>query len=157
MQEIEYVTAIDIDKKIQIRKDIGLIYEEDGQYKTLRVDFMENFGTLERYMMTSFETVNLNNFSEPTEKMMVDDDFEGKFVYKLVLEDGKVISHYYTFIGFEDEENISVVPTKIPLENKYTVDPRKVIATTWYYIKSNDDTEYVQTKDIINNISNPVQ
>ena len=156
MRDIEYITATDIDRKIQLRKDIELYYEEDGEYKTIRTDFIESFGTLERYMMIAFDTIYLDYFSIETQEIMKENDYEGKYVFKIVLEDGKVISHYYTFMGFENKDEIRVMPTKIPLENKYTVDPRKVISTAWYYLESNDDTEYIQTKDIVKNYANAI-
>ncbi len=154
MQEIEYVTATDIDRKIEVRKDIGLLYEEDGEYKTLRTDFMQSFGTVENYMMTACESINLEQFSQESQDLMKNDEYNGKYVYKIVLEDGKVIPHYYTFIGFDSDTDITVVPVKIPLENKYTVDPRKVISTSWYYLESNEDIEYIQTKDIVEKLCN---
>ena len=117
MQEIEYVTATDIDRKIEVRKDIGLLYEEDGEYKTLRTDFMQSFGTVENYMMTACESINLEQFSQESQDLMKNDEYNGKYVYKIVLEDGKVIPHYYTFIGFDSDTDITVVPVKIPLEN----------------------------------------
>lgn len=136
MQETEYVTVRDIDRMIRLRKDTDLICEEDGEYKTYRVYFIERFGTLKNFMKEGFETIDLNYFSIEIREIMRKDNYEGKYVYRLVLEKGKVIPHYYTFMGIDEKKQMKVIPTKIPLENKFTVDPRKVINSTWYYLKS---------------------
>ncbi|MBR0472380.1 MAG: hypothetical protein IJI98_06740 [Methanosphaera sp.] len=149
---LEYVDVLDIDGMKKIRNDIGLIYlDDDGVYKTARMDFKENFGTLEHYMKTSYELVPIKEFNEKELKIMEEDNFEGKFIYKIVLENGEVLTHEYTFMGI-DEDNFDVVPTKIPVKNKYTVDPTKITITKWYYLKNKNNIEYVTLKELTENM-----
>lgn len=148
MIEIEYVDAIDIDGTIKVRKDIGLLGQDnEGKYFTTRVDFKKYFGTLEQYMKTAYEIINKEEFTENELKIMKQENYEGKYIYKIVLENGEVLTHEYTFMGFESED-FKVVPTKIPTENQYTVDPRKVICTGWYYIKNNKQNKYMTLNDL---------
>lgn len=41
------------------------------------------------------------------------------------------------------KKTINVILVKIPLTNIYTVDPTKVLSFNWYYLESNDITEYI--------------
>lgn len=136
MQEIQYIIVADLNKRILLRKDIGLIYEEDKEYKTYRTYFFENFGTLEKYMNTAVEKIKLNKFPIKTRELMRKDDYNGKYVNKITLVNGKVISHFYTFIGINENKEINIIPYKIPIENKFTIDPRKIISSIWYYLES---------------------
>ena len=65
------------------------------------------------------------------------------FVLKLVLDDATVITNFYTFIGFEDEESIKLIPVKITKENMYTIDPTRIVSFNWYYLESDKIVEYV--------------
>lgn len=144
MKELEYVDVIDIDGTKRLREDIGLYYEENGINYTIRVDFKENFKTLDQYMKTAYEIISFDQFSEEEIRLMKESYYEGFFVYKLVLDDNTVVSHYYTFIGMEEKDEVRVVPVRIPKENKHTIDPTRVQSTSWYYIKDNNSVEYAQ-------------
>lgn len=148
VQELEYVDVIDVDDKVvKVIKDSGLYYNDGEKNYSARMDFKEIFGNMKNYFHTGYEPVNIIDFNmDELEK----DNYEGQFIFKLVLDDSTIIKHYYTFIGFESEEIIKVVPVKIPKDNFYTVDPSKVLSTNWYYVKStSDDTEYMTLNDII--------
>lgn len=140
--EDTYVDVIDLDnKKIKLLKDSFLYYTDENDINySIRVDFKEIFGSLENYMRIGYEPILLEEFNE---KQLKEDDYEGTFVLKVILDDHSILNHYYTFIGFEDEDTIKVAPVKIPKLNRYTVDPTRVISINWYYLESKDNSEYV--------------
>ena len=147
-EQLEYVDVIDLDDKVvKVLKDNGLYYSDGDKNYSARVEFKEIFGNIEKYFRTGYEPVNILDFNIDE---LENDNYEGQFIYKIVLDDSTIIKHYYTFIGFVSEEIMKVVPVKIPKNNLYSVDPSKVLSTNWYYIKSNqDNTEYITLNDII--------
>ena len=147
-EQLEYVDVIDLDDKVvKVLRDNGLYYSDGDKNYSARVEFKEIFGNIENYFRTGYEPVNILDFNIDE---LENDNYEGQFVYKIVLDDSTIIKHYYTFIGFESEEIMKVVPVKIPKNNLYSVDPSKVLSTNWYYIKSNpDNMEYITLNDII--------
>lgn len=145
--EEKFVEVIDLnDEVIELPKDSCLYYTEDDVNYSIRVDFQEIFGTLENYMKIGYEPVLLEEFDED---QLVDDDFDGQFILKVILDDHTIIKHYYSFIGFEDEKTIKLAPVKIPELNKYTVDPRKIISYNFYYLESKEDYEYINNSEEI--------
>lgn len=146
-ENLEYVEVIDLDDKVvKVLEQTGLYYTEGDKNYSVRVDFLEVFGNIKNYLHTGYETADINDFNiDELEK----DNYEGQFIYKLVLDDSTVINHYYSFIGMESEELIKLVPVKIPKDNMFTVDPSKIISTNWYYIKSaRDNGEYLTINNI---------
>ncbi len=143
----EYVDVIDLDGKIVQLNDEGLYYtDDDGKNYSIRIDFIDTFGDIETYLLTGCEPTSIDNYDIEQIKQ---DKYEGTFILKIVLADGTILNHYYTYIGMEDEENFKVVPTKIPKLNIYTVDPTRIISRNWYYVESMpDDTQYYTCDDI---------
>jgi len=140
--EVKYIDVIDLNNKTIKLPENSNFYvtdENDVNYST-RVCFKEDFGTIENYMKTAYEPVLLEEFNE---NQLKKDNYNGKFILKIVLDDNTILTHYFTFIGFEDEKTIKVIPVKIPKINIYTVDPTKVLSFNWYYLESNDITEYI--------------
>lgn len=146
-EDVEFVDVIDLDNKIvKVLADSGLYYSDGEKNYSARIDFKEIFGNMKNYFHTGYEEVNINDLNKDE---LIKDNYEGQFIFKIVLNDSTVIKHYYTFIGFDSEEIIKVVPVKIPKDNLYTVDPSKIISTNWYYIKSApDNTEYFTINNI---------
>ncbi len=145
-EKLEYVDVIDLDDNVvKVLKDSGLYYTEGDKNYSARVEFKEIFGNIKNYFHTGYEPVNIIEFNIDE---LENDNYEGQFIFKLVLDDSTVIYHYYTFIGYESEEIIKVIPVKIPKDNFYTIDPSKILSTNWYYIKSTpDDIEYLTIND----------
>ena len=145
-EKLEYVDVIDLDDNVvKVLKDSGLYYTEGDKNYSARVEFKEIFGKIKNYFHTGYEPVNIIEFNIDE---LENDNYEGQFIFKLVLDDSTVIYHYYTFIGYESEEIIKVIPVKIPKDNFYTIDPSKILSTNWYYIKSTpDDIEYLTIND----------
>lgn len=143
----EYVDVIDLDGRIIQLKDEGLYYtDDDGKNYSTRVDFKETFGDMETYLKIGYDLTAIENYDINQIKQ---DNYEGTFVYKIILDDGTILKHYYTYIGKEDDENLKVVPIKIPKENINTIDPTRVVSRNWYYVESvPDDTQYYTYDDI---------
>ncbi len=142
MSGIEYVKVRDIDgiKKLPY---IGTIYEVEGEFFTCRVDFYEEFDGFKDYMIRGTEIVFTEDFSEEELRLMKSNNYEGKYIYKLVLSNHKVVSHYFTFIGMNTRDSLIVAPYKIPKENMYTIDPELIRSTNWYYMPESDAQEYL--------------
>ncbi len=136
------VKVIDIDDKIiELPEDSNFYYtDEDGKNYSSRVEFNEIFGSVENYVATGYESVTVSNFDM---EALRKDEYLGDFVLKLVLDDATVITNFYTFIGFEDEESIKLIPVKITKENMYTIDPTRIVSFNWYYLESDKIVEYV--------------
>jgi hypothetical protein len=147
INDTEFIEVIDIDDRIiKLEKNHPLYYTEDNKNYSCRYSFKEIFGTLDNYLRTGYEALDIVEFDM---NVLKKDQYEGKFILKIVTTDEEVIKSYYTFIGFESEDTIKVIPYKIPLLNMYTIDPLKVLSFNWYYIESdrNDDVEYMTVYD----------
>ena len=143
---MEYVDVIDLDGRIIQLNDEGLYYtDDDGKNYSIRIEFNEIFGDVETYLKVGYEATHIENFDIDKIKQ---DNYEGTFILKSILDDGCVLKQYYTYIGWEDEEDFKVAPIKIPELNVYTVDPTKVVSRYWYYVESNgDDAVYHTLED----------
>lgn len=130
---MELVKAVDTEGTITVRKDNDLLIKENNQYITLRKRFHEKYDDMDHYMKTAHEEISLDKFTKNQQKQIIDDDYHGKFVYKIVMEKGEVLTHTYTFMGFNGKK-IKLVPLRMSKKNRFTADPRKVIRTTWYYL-----------------------
>lgn len=145
-EKLEYVDVIDLDDKIvKVIKDSGLYYTDGDKNYSQRLEFKEIFGNMNNYFHTGYEPVSIIDFNIDE---LENDNYEGQFIFKLVLDDSTIIKQYYTFIGYESDEILKVVPVKIPKDNYYTIDPSKIISTNWYYLKSTpDNTDYLTIND----------
>ncbi|WP_292473541.1 hypothetical protein [Methanosphaera sp.] len=145
--EEKFVEVIDLnDEVIELPKDSCLYYTEDDVNYSIRVEFQEIFGTIDNYMKIGYEPVLLEEFDED---QLIDDDFDGQFILKVILDDHTILKHYYSFIGYEDEKTIKLAPVKIPKVNQYTVDPRKIISYNFYYLESKENYEYINNSEEI--------
>lgn len=156
MENMETVKCIDLvddePVEIELRKDIGLYYTENNKNYSLRYDFKQSYDNdINNYMLFAYDIVPLDEFSQSDINLMNDTDYEGKFVYKIVTDDGSVFTHYYSFIGMENEKELKLIPIKIPKENKYTIDPRSVLSTSWYYLEI-EEKDFIELKDIQNEV-----
>lgn len=140
--EIKYVECIDLnDEIIKLPENSSYYYTEDDKNYTIRYDFKKVFGTIENYMRTGYEALNLDEFDI---QQLKNDEFNGTFIHKIVLNDSTVLKHYYTFIGYENENVIKVAPVKIPKKNFFVVNTTEIVSNNWYYLESNDDMEYIE-------------
>lgn len=156
--EIETINCIDIidDKQVEIelRKDIGLYYTEDDKNYTFRYDFKEIYDNdIKNYMLFTYDLVNLDQFDENDIKLMKNNEYEGKYVYKIVLDDGSVFNHYYSYIGMEEDNDLKLIPIKISKKNKFNIDPRRAISTSWYYLET-EDQDFIELTEIIKEVEN---
>ena len=148
----DLIEVIDLnDKKIKLNSLLPLYYTEGNKNYSIRVDFKETFNnSLEYYLLTGFEPVNINEFDL---KELKNDNYEGKFINKVVLKDGSILNSIYSFIGFENKELLKLVPVKIPKKNKYTVDPLSIQSINWYYLTSNNkDDDFITLKKVLDDI-----
>ena len=144
---MEFVEVIDLDNRIiKLPKNSPLYYTEDGKNYSRRIDFKESFGSFEKYFLEGYEPIDIEEFNR---EELEDDNFEGQIIAKMVLDDSRILNHYYSFIGLDSENYLKLVPVKIPKDNMYTVDPTKIISINWYYLKSKGDkSEYMTLKDV---------
>ena len=158
MVNIETIKCIDIiddeEVEIDLRKDIDLYYTENDKNYSLRYDFKNSLDNdIENYMLYRYDTVEFDEFTKEEINLMKKTEFEGKFVYKIVTQSGDIFKHYYTFIGVENENEFRLIPVKISVENKYTIDPRTVISTSWHYIET-EEPEFIELSQFINEKDN---
>lgn len=157
MVDLKTIKCIDIidDKEVEIdlREDIGLYYTENDKNYSLRYEFKNSLDNdIEKYMLYRYDLIALDEFSKEEINLMKENEFEGKYVYKMITESGDIINHIFTFIGMENND-LKLVPIKITCENKFTVDPRTVISTSWYYIESKEP-EFIELSQILNELAN---
>ncbi len=144
MPKSEYVEIMDIDGTKRIRNNSNLFYEEDGQKYSKRVDLKESFGNdINEFMLCGYVPSSYDMYTEEELKKMKENDYEGKFVFKLLLNDDSIALHYFSFIGFETEDTFRLVPVKVPKDNYFTIDPIKIKDAFWYYIDDIEEDEYI--------------